>query len=113
MGRGFFIWASTALIACTLLLPTTVTASADFEMQLPQVFLEGINYDLTVFSTAADTTATSQPAPLLRVNYSPYIPSLSNGEWMFNDVTVRGTGVAVVSLELAGEVVERACSCKY
>ena len=108
MGRGFFIWAGKALLACTLLLPTTVTASADFEMQLPQVFLKGINYDLTVFSTAADTTATSLPPPLLRVNDSPYIPSRSNGEWMFSEVTVRDTGAAVVSLELAGEIVERA-----
>ena len=108
MGRGFFIWSSRALLACTLLLPTTVTASADFEMQLPQVFLKGINYDLTVFSTAAGTTATSQTPPLLRVNNSPYIPSRSNGEWMFSEVTVRDTGAAVVSLELAGEIVERA-----
>ena len=107
MRRGFFIWASTALLAY-LLLPTTATASADFEMQLPQVFLEGITYDLTVSSPSPNLTDNSQPTPLLRVDDFPYIPSLSNGEWMFSDVTVRGTSAAVVSLELAGEVVERA-----
>ncbi len=88
MGRGFFIWASTALLAY-LLLPTTAIASADFEMQLPQVFLEGITYDLTVSSPSPNLTDNSQPTPLLRVDDFPYIPSLSNGEWMFSDVTVR------------------------
>ena len=54
MGRGFFIWVSSVLLGCTLLLPSAVNAAADFEMQLPQVFLEGITYDLTVSSLATD-----------------------------------------------------------
>ena len=107
MGRGFFIWASSVLLACTLLLPSAVSAAANFEMQLPQVFLEGIAYDLTVSSPAADPTATSQPTPLLRVDDFPYAPSRSEGEWVFSDVTVPGTGAAVVSLEITGEVVEQ------
>ena len=67
MGRGFFIWASSVLLGCTLLLPTAASASTEFEMQLPQVFLEGIAYDLTVSVAATDPTASSQPTPLLRV----------------------------------------------
>lgn len=108
MARGFFIWVSSVLLGCTLLLPSAVNAAADFEMQLPQVFLEGIAYDLTVSSPAADPTATSQPTPLLRVNNFPFIPSRSDGEWVFSDVTATVTGAAVVSLEVAGEVVAQA-----
>ena len=108
MGRGFFIWVSSVLLGCTLLLPSAVSAAADFEMQLPQVFLKGIAYDLTVTSPATDLTATSQPTPLLRVNDFPYMPSRADGEWVFSDVTANGTGAAVVSLEVEGEVVEQA-----
>ena len=108
MGRGFIIWVSSVLLSCTLLLPSSVNAAADFEMHLPQVFLEGIAYDVTVSSPAADPTATSQPTPLLRVNDFPFIPSRSDGEWVFSDVTATGTGAAVVSLEVAGEIVAQA-----
>ena len=108
MGRGFFLWASTALLAYTLLLPTTATASADFEMQLPQVFLEGITYDLMVNSPSPNLTDNSQPTPLLRVDDFPYTPSSYNGDWIFRDVAVTGADPAVITLELAGEVVERA-----
>ena len=108
MARGFFVWASSVLLGCSLLLPSEVSASNEFEVQLPQVFLEGITYDLTVSAPATGHTATLQPTPLLRVNDFPYIPSRSDGEWVFSDVTGAGTGVAVVTLELAGEVVQRA-----
>ena len=108
MGRGFFMWVSSVLLGCTLLLPSAVNATADFEMQLPQVFLEGITYDLTVSSPTAARTATSQPTPLLRVNDFPFIPSRSDGNWLFSDVTATVTGAAVVSLEVAGEVVAQA-----
>ena len=108
MGRGYFIWASSALLACTLLMPSAVSASTDFEIQLPQVFLHGITYDLTVTSPSANLAATSQPTPLLRVDDFPYAPSRADGEWVFKDVPIAGTGAAVVTLELAGEVVQRA-----
>ena len=108
MARGFYVWASSLLLGCSLLLPSEVSASNEFEVQLPQVFLKGITYDLTVSSPATGHTATLQPTPLLRVNDFPYIPSRSDGEWVFSDVTGAGTGVAVVTLELAGEVVQRA-----
>ena len=36
------------------------------------------------------------------------MPSRSDGEWVFSDVTATGKGAAVVTLELAGEVVEQA-----
>ena len=108
MGRGFFIWASSVLLGCTLLLPTAASASTEFEMQLPQVFLEGIAYDLTVSVAATDPTASSQPTPLLRVNDFPYMPSRADGEWVFTDVAATGKGAAVVTLELTGEVVEHA-----
>ena len=90
MGRGFFIWASSVLLGCTLLLPTAVSASTEFEMQLPQVFLEGITYDLTVSPLATGSTGTSQPTPLIRVNDFPFMPSRSDGEWVFNEVTTAG-----------------------
>ena len=108
MARGFFMWVSSVLLGCTLLLPPPASASSEFEMQLPQVFLEGIAYDLNVSSPAADSTATSQPTPLLRVNDFPFIPSRSEGNWVFSNVTAIGTGAAVVSLEVAGEIVEQA-----
>ena len=108
MARGFYVWASSLLLGCSLLLPSEVSASNEFEVQLPQVFLEGITYDLNVSSSATGHTATLQPTPLLRVNDFPYIPSRSDGEWVFSDVTDAGTGAAVVTLELAGEVVQRA-----
>ena len=63
MGRGFFIWASSVLLGCTLLLPTAASATTEFEMQLPQVFLEGIAYDLTVSVAATDPTAPRSPRP--------------------------------------------------
>ena len=107
MARVVFMWVSSVLLGCILLLPPPASASTEFEMQLPQVFLEGIAYDLTVYSPAADPTATSQPTPLLRVNDFPFIPSRSEGNWVFSDVTATGTGAAVVSLEVAGEVVEQ------
>ncbi len=97
MGRGFFIWASSVLLGCTLLLPTAAGASTEFEMQLPQVFLEGIAYDLTVSVAATDPTASSQPTPLLRVNDFPYMPSRADGEWVFTDVAATGKGAAVVT----------------
>ena len=108
MRSGFFVWASSVLLGCSLLLPSAVSASNEFEVQLPQVFLESITYDLTVSSPATNPTATSQPTPLLRVNDFPYMPSRSDGKWVFSDVAAAGTGAAVVSLELSGEVVEQA-----
>ncbi len=108
MGHGFFVWASSVLLVCSLLLPSEVSASTEFEVQLPQVFLQGITYDLTVPSPATGHTATLQPSPLLRVNDFPYTPSRSDDAWIFSDVTDAGTGAAVVTLELAGEVVQRA-----
>ncbi|MGB1958950.1 MAG: Na+/H+ antiporter NhaC family protein, partial [Luminiphilus sp.] len=88
-------------------MPSAVSASTVYEMQLPQVFLEGITYDLTVSSPAADHTAATQPTPLLRVDDFPYTPSRSDGEWIFSDVIVSGTGAAAVSLEISGEVVQQ------
>lgn len=108
MGRGFFVWASSVLLGCLMLLPSEVSASTEFEVQLPQVFLQGITYDLSVSSPATGHTATMQPKPLLRVNDLTYISSRSDGEWVFSDVTDAGTDAAVVTLELAGEVVQRA-----
>ena len=107
MARGFFVWASSILFSCTLLWPSAVKASAVYEIQLPQVFLEGITYDLTVSSPAANQTAASQPTPVLRVDDFPYTPSRSDGAWVFSDVVVTGTGAAVVSLEISGEVVQQ------
>lgn len=107
MGRGFFIWARNTLLACTLLAPLAVHASTDFDMRLPQVFLEGINYDLTVSSPAGYDADTSQLTPSLRVGDDLYTPKRTNGEWVFNDVSVNETTTAKVSLELAGEVVQQ------
>ena len=61
MGRGFFIWASSVLLGCTLLLPPAASASTEFEMQLPQVLLEGIAYDLTVRHQSHDVRLALPP----------------------------------------------------
>jgi len=108
MGRGFFFWAKHVLLACLLLAPSAANASTDFDMRLPQVFLDSITYDLTVSSPSSNGTPTSQPIPLLRIDNFLYTPSGSDGEWVFSDVSVTGTGRAVVTLELAGEVVQQA-----
>ena len=107
MGRGFLNRVSGVLLACTLLLPSAISASAEYEIQVPQVFLDGISYDLTVSSPATAPTADSQPTPLLRVNDFPYAPSRSDGEWIFHGVTVSGTE-ALLSVEISGEVVQQA-----
>ena len=107
MGRGFLNWVSGVLLACTLLVPLAVNASAEYEIRVPHVFLDGISYDLTVSSPATAPTAASQPTPLLRVNDFPYAPSRSDGEWIFHGVTVSGTE-ALLSVEISGEVVQQA-----
>ena len=77
-------------------------------MRLPQVFLDSITYDLTVSSLSTDVATISQSTPLLRVDNFLYTASGSDGEWVFSDVSVTGEGPAMVSLELAGEVVQQA-----
>ena len=108
MARGFFSWASSILLAYTLLMPSAVTASTDYKMQLPQVFLEGITYDLTTLTPTGHTDKASRPNPLLRVDDVLYTPSRSEGGWVFSDVSVAETTSAKISLELAGEVVQQA-----
>jgi Na+/H+ antiporter NhaC len=108
MERGFFIWARNALLACVLLAPSAANASTNFDMRLPQVFLDSITYDLTVSSLSTDVATISQSTPLLRVDNFLYTASGSDGEWVFSDVSVTGEGPAMVSLELAGEVVQQA-----
>jgi Na+/H+ antiporter NhaC len=108
MERGFFIWAKNSLLACVLLAPSAANASTNFDMRLPQVFLDSITYDLTVSSLSTDVATISQSTPLLRVDNFLYTASGSDGEWVFSDVSVTGEGPAMVSLELAGEVVQQA-----
>ena len=106
MGRKLVIWARMFWVC--LLIGTPLTASgADAELSTPQVFLEGIAYDLQATlperGDAADPTT-----PLLRVNELLYKPDRRGDQWVFTDVAISNASSAQVSLERDGELLQTA-----
>ena len=106
MARKLVIWAQMFWVC--LLIGTPLTASgADTELSTPQVFLEGIAYDLQATlperGDAADPTT-----PLLRVNELLYTPDRRGDQWVFTDVVISNASSAQVSVEWDGELLQSA-----
>ena len=106
MARKLVIWAQ-AFWVC-LLIGTPVTASgADAELSTPQVFLEGIAYDLQ--ATLPEPGNAADPnTPLLRVNEQLYTPDRRGDQWVFADVMISNASSAQVSVERDGELLQTA-----
>ncbi len=110
MGRKLVIWAQVFWVC--LLTGTPLTASgADAELStpqvLPQVFLEGIAYDLQ--ATLPERGGAADPnTPLLRVNELLYTPDRRGDQWVFTDVVISNASSAQLSLEWDGELLQTA-----
>ena len=106
MGRKLVIWARMFWVC--LLIGTPLTASgADTELSTPQIFLEGIAYDLQATLPEAGD-ATDPTTPLLRVNELLYTPDRRGDQWVFTDVAISNASSAQVSLERDGELLQSA-----
>ena len=81
MGRKLVIWAQ-AFWVCLLIGTPLTAAAADAELSTPQVFLEGIAYDVQATlpepGNAADPTT-----PLLRVNALLYTPDRRGDQFRY------------------------------
>ena len=106
MGRKLVIWAQMFWVC--LLIGTPLSASAaDAELSTPQVFLEGIAYDLqATLPELGDAAAPN--TPLLRVNELLYTPDRRGDRWVFADVVISNVSSAQVSLERDGELLQSA-----
>ena len=106
MGRKLVIWAQMFWVC--LLIGTPLTASAtDAELSTPQVFLEGIAYDLQA-TLPEPGDAAAPNTPLLRVNELLYTPDRQGDQWIFSDVVISNASSAQVSLERDGELLQSA-----
>ena len=106
MGRKLVIWAQ--MLWVCLLIGTPLSASAaDAELSTPQVFLEGIAYDLQ--ATLPEPGNAADPnTPLLRVNELLYTPDRRGDQWVFTDVAISNASSAQVSVEWDGELLQSA-----
>ena len=95
-------WAKRFLITLTFLGVTTANAS-DLELDLPQVSLSGIAYDLTAVDPNLNTTDHGQLTPLLRIDDVLYTPSESATGWVFSGVVMDKGPVSRIALEVRGE----------
>ena len=106
MARKLVIWAQVFWVC--LLIGTPVTASdADAELPTPQVFLEGIAYDLQA-TLPEPGDAAAPNTPLLRVNELLYTPDRRGDQWVFADVVISNVSSAQVSVERDGELLQSA-----
>jgi Na+/H+ antiporter NhaC len=101
MGRKLVIWAQ-AFWVCLLIGTPLTAAAADAELSTPQVFLEGIAYDVQATLPEPGNAADPTP-PLLRVNELLYTPDRRGDQWVFSDVVISNASSAQMSLELNGE----------
>ena len=100
MGRKRVIWAQLFLTCLLIGAPLTSTA-AGAALTTPQVFLDGITYD--VGATLPEVSAGTDPTPpLLRVNELLYTPERVGDQWVFSNVAVSGSSVAQLGLEHNG-----------
>ena len=97
-------WAKRVFITLTFLGVTTANAS-DLELDLPQVFLSGIAYDLAVIDPDLNAIDHGQLTPLLRIDDVLYTPSESTTGWVFSDVVIDQRPVSQIVLEVRGEPV--------
>ena len=106
MGRKLVVWAQ-VLWVCLLIGTPLTSSAADAELSTPQVFLEGIAYDLQATLSEPDN-ATDPTTPLLRVNELLYTPDRRGDQWVFTDVVISHASGAQVSLERDGELLQSA-----
>jgi Na+/H+ antiporter NhaC len=100
MGRKRVIWAQLFLTCLLIGAPLTSTAAGD-ALTTPQVFLDGITYD--VGATLPEVSPGTDPTPpLLRVNELLYTPERVGDQWVFSNVAVSGSSVAQLGLEHNG-----------
>ena len=104
MRSSLLSWAKGLCLASMVLWIPAAYSDSALEIAFPHVFLEGIPYDLKATSPSPTTDQSRQSVPTLRVNDSLYPGQAIDGQWLFADVTVSGTGTAQTSLEMTGQV---------
>ena len=97
-------WAIRFLITLTFLGVATANAS-DLELELPQVSLSGIAYDLTAVDPNLNTTDHGQLTPLLRIDDVLYTPSESATGWVFSGVVMDKGPVSRIEVRVDGREV--------
>ncbi len=107
MRIGRLIGAQLAALALTVLYLPWANAASTPEVSLPQVFLQGIAYDLDVMA-APDSLAEAADPPVLHVDDQVYIATPSTDSWRFNDVMVTASHSVRVELERDGQRAQQA-----
>ena len=106
MRSSLLSWAKSLCLASVVLWIPAAYSDSELQITFPQVFLEGIAYDLKTTSPFPSTEPSLQRAPVLRVNDSVYRGQTIDGQWLFADVTVSGTDTAQASLEMTGQIIQ-------
>ena len=107
MRIGRLIGAQLAALALTVLYLPWANAASTPEVSLPQVFLQGIAYDLDVTAPPHAMAQLANP-PVLRVDGEVYTATALADAWRFHDVMVTASPNARVELELDGQRVQQA-----
>jgi Na+/H+ antiporter NhaC len=108
MPNNFLSWLKGLSLTWLLLGSAVGTASTQLDVALPQIFLEGIRYDLALTTTTPNPDVLDNLAPVLRVNDSLYTATRLHGDWAFADVIASGSSSADLALELQGKIVHSA-----
>ena len=107
MRIGRLIGAQLAALALTVLYLPWANAASTPEVSLPQVFLQGIAYDLDVTASSHAMAQLANP-PMLTVDGEVYTATPLADTWRFSDVMVTASPNVRVELELDGERVQHA-----
>ena len=107
MRIGRLIGAQLAALALTVLYLPWANAASTPEVSLPQVFLQGIAYDLDVTASPHAMAQLANP-PVLRVDGEVYTATPLADTWRFHDVMVTASPNVGVELELDGQRVQHA-----
>ena len=107
MRIGRLIGAQLAALALTVLYLPWASAASTPEVSLPQVFLQGIAYDLDVTAPPHSMTLLANP-PVLRVDEEVYTATALADTWRFHDVMVTASANVGVELELDGQRIQQA-----
>ena len=107
MRIGRLIGAQLAALALTVLYLPWANAASTPEVSLPQVFLQGIAYDLDV-TAPPHAMAQLANSPVLRVDGEVYTATPLADTWRFHDVMVTASPNVGVELELDGQPIQQA-----
>ena len=107
MRIGRLIGAQLAALALTVLYLPWANAASTPEVSLPQVFLQGIAYDLDVTAPPHAMAQLANP-PVLRVDGEVYTATPLADTWRFHDVMVTASPNVGVELELDGQPIQQA-----